>query len=160
MHNYPQEEVLQRASTLGAEGTPLDLALYGNWQPMIHPHEHIEEEKLSLLLQTLQFHTLSLERTQAPQREPVNFLRIPQSLFQFDLRILPHVNDLFLFNLPNKAGQVVNCLKLTLKYDPRITGWRGEGAPPTHPKVGKSRGGEPLGVPAGPGGFEEGNRKR
>ena len=52
----------------------------------------------------------------------MNFLRIPQTLFQFDLRVLPHVNDLFLFNLTTNVNKVVNCLKLTLKYDPRITG--------------------------------------
>ncbi|CDI82773.1 hypothetical protein, conserved, partial [Eimeria acervulina] len=85
--------------------TPLDLAQYGNWQPMIHPHEPIDKDRLSLLLQTLQFHTLSLERSQATQRDPVNFLRIPQTLFQFDLRVLPNVNDLFIFNLMSKADK-------------------------------------------------------
>ncbi|CDJ44892.1 hypothetical protein, conserved, partial [Eimeria tenella] len=140
--------------------TPLDLTQYGNWQPMIHPHEPIDEDKLSLILQTLQFHTLSLERSQGNQRDPVNFLRIPQSLFQFDLRVLPNVNNLFIFDLKDKNEKSVSCLKLTLKYDPRITGWRGEGAPPVHPKGGKSRGAEPAGAAPGPGGLEEGNRKR
>lgn len=144
---------------IAQEDTPLDLAQYGNWQPLIHPHEPIDEDKLSLLLQTLQFHTLSMERVQSPQREPVNFLRIPQSLFQYDLRSLAHVNDLFVFDLINKKGEVINCMKLTLKYDPRITGWRGEGAPPPHSKSGKNRGGGDN-APAGPAGFEEGSRKR
>ncbi|KAL8272097.1 hypothetical protein Esti_003940 [Eimeria stiedai] len=141
-----------QVSRVPQQDTQLDLSQYGNWQPMIHPHEPIDKDMLSLLLQTLQFHTLSLERTQSPQREPVNFLRIPQSLFQFDLNVLSHVNDLFHFDLKNKAGVVVPCLRLTLKYDPRITGWRGEGAPPAFTK--------PEAAAAAAGGFEEGNRKR
>ncbi|KAL8451200.1 hypothetical protein Emag_002838 [Eimeria magna] len=147
-----------QVSRVPQQDTQLDLSQYGNWQPMIHPHEPIDKDMLSLLLQTLQFHTLSLERTQSPQREPVNFLRIPQSLFQFDLNILSHVNDLFHFDLKNKAGAVVPCVRLTLKYDPRITGWRGEGAPQAFTKAGKNRGGEAAAAAAG--GFEEGNRKR
>lgn len=111
-----------------------------------------------MLLQTLQFHALSLERVQSPQREAVNFLRIPQTLFNFDLNTLSHVNDIFHFNLQAANGALVPCLRLTLKYDPRITGWRGEGAPPAHPKTGKNRGGESAA--AGPGGFEDGNNRK
>ncbi|KAL8449492.1 hypothetical protein Emed_003143 [Eimeria media] len=148
-----------QVSRVPQQDTQLDLSQYGNWQPMIHPHEPIDKDMLSLLLQTLQFHTLSLERTQSPQREPVNFLRIPQSLFQFDLNILSHVNDLFHFDLKNKAGVIVPCVRLTLKYDPRITGWRGEGAPPAFTKTNKNRGGGEAAAAAG-GGFEENNRKR
>ncbi|KAL8437578.1 hypothetical protein Efla_000441 [Eimeria flavescens] len=156
--DFPALATFCQVSRVPQQDSQLDLSQYGNWQPMIHPHEPIDKDMLSLLLQTLQFHALSLERIQSPQREPVNFLRIPQTLFQYDLNVLGHVNDLFHFDLKNTAGVAVPCVRLTLKYDPRITGWRGEGAPPSFAKTGKNRGGEAAA--AANGGAEEGNRRR
>lgn len=58
-----------------------------------------------------------------------HLLRIPQSIALYDRKTLPHVNDLFHFTLPIAAGGALLISRLSVKYDPRIVGWRNSGAP-------------------------------
>eukprot|EP01053_Blabericola_migrator_P007833 Blabericola_migrator_1__7832@NODE_3_length_32604_cov_133_371700_g2_i0_p7_GENE_NODE_3_length_32604_cov_133_371700_g2_i0NODE_3_length_32604_cov_133_371700_g2_i0_p7_ORF_typecomplete_len698_score85_29_NODE_3_length_32604_cov_133_371700_g2_i01532417417 len=64
----------------------------------------------------------------ASSNDDGNFLRIPHTICQWDRAVLPHVNELFHFSMRTcNPGEVVLVSKLSVKYDPRITGWRNSG---------------------------------
>lgn len=55
-----------------------------------------------------------------------NVLKIPPQVFDYPIEKLGHVNECFLFKLYSVNSKSVLISRLTLKYDPRISGWKGD----------------------------------
>lgn len=55
-----------------------------------------------------------------------NVLKIPPQVFDYPIEQLSHVNECFLFKLYSVNSKSVLISRLTLKYDPRISGWKGD----------------------------------
>ncbi|PFH36196.1 hypothetical protein BESB_043880 [Besnoitia besnoiti] len=119
----------------------LDLRLFGAWAPSVHRHEAPDgdqaaqlfdgiKEKRAPWLSRLVFHSLLFQeeaKESGAHAEEFNILRVPASVMKFSREVLPHVNELFLFKLFGCDSTSVTISKLSLKYDPRIAGWRGQG---------------------------------
>ncbi|ETW43276.1 hypothetical protein PFNF135_02189 [Plasmodium falciparum NF135/5.C10] len=55
-----------------------------------------------------------------------NVLKIPPQVFDYPIEKLGHVNECFLFKLYSINSKSILISRLTLKYDPRISGWKGD----------------------------------
>ncbi|CBZ50555.1 conserved hypothetical protein [Neospora caninum Liverpool] len=143
----------------------LPLSSFGAWRPMVHRHESPEngvsgtlfegvEEKTAPWLERLVFyafrHQEDGKKEEGANPEDYNILRVPSSVMQYSRERLPHVNELFLFKLFGARSVSLLVSKLSLKYDPRIAGWRGQG-------LGAAQrapaGGAPIGGHSAPGAY-------
>ncbi|EPR58174.1 hypothetical protein TGME49_320010 [Toxoplasma gondii ME49] len=136
----------------------LSLSRFEAWRPAVHRHESPEngasaalfegvEEKTAAWLGCLVFHALRLQedgKKAGGNPEDFNILRVPASVMQHSREVLPHVNELFLFKLFGSKSASLLVSKLSLKYDPRIAGWRGQGLGAQRPPGGSPSGAHPV----------------
>ncbi|CAG9472150.1 unnamed protein product [Plasmodium vivax] len=68
------------------------------------------------------------EQSKEKENDPdeYNVLKIPPQVFDYPIEKLGHVNECFLFKLYSANSKSVLISRLTLKYDPRISGWKGD----------------------------------
>ncbi|GAW83464.1 hypothetical protein, conserved [Plasmodium gonderi] len=67
-----------------------------------------------------------LSKEKADDPDEYNVLKIPPQVFEYPIEKLGHVNECFLFKLYSINSKSVLISRLTLKYDPRISGWKGD----------------------------------
>ncbi|EZG79711.1 hypothetical protein GNI_024620 [Gregarina niphandrodes] len=105
------------------------------WKPLIHNAElwhfpaYLEKMKVYV------FRNESVVPNANINPDEYNLLKIPQSICQWNRQVLSHVNELFHFNMRTSTpGEMLQISKLSVKYDPRINGWRNMGTPAAVPK--------------------------
>ncbi|SBS98162.1 conserved Plasmodium protein, unknown function [Plasmodium ovale curtisi] len=78
--------------------------------------------------QNTQIQSLSEQMNEKEEEDPdeYNVLKIPPQVFDYPIEKLGHVNECFLFKLYSVNSKSVLISRLTLKYDPRISGWKGD----------------------------------
>eukprot|EP00366_Plasmodium_knowlesi_P004657 XP_002262155.1 hypothetical protein, conserved in Plasmodium species [Plasmodium knowlesi strain H] len=67
-----------------------------------------------------------LNKEKEDNPDEYNVLKIPPQVFDYPIEKLGHVNECFLFKLYSVNSKSVLISRLTLKYDPRISGWKGD----------------------------------
>eukprot|EP01071_Lankesteria_metandrocarpae_P009532 Lankesteria_metandrocarpae@DN5213_c0_g1_i2.p1 len=112
----------------------LDHRLLLTWRPFIH---NIPTLRFPDYLTSCKLFSWRLKRNPEPAPAgiaTVNILRIPPHIFDISREVLPHVNSLFYFDLQTTTGKVT-ISELSVKFDPRASGWHSNRLEPDDPPV-------------------------